>query len=102
LVGRKRNDVVGRLVVVEIVVIVLHEEDRRRAAQRAVLRRDLRPGGAQKGGLVGGAKHRLRSIECPGIGNALRRCTATFGGLRRPQIPVDLVTIGDQSIGLER
>ena len=30
-IRRKRDDVVGRLVIVEIIVIVLHEEDRRRA-----------------------------------------------------------------------
>ena len=82
LVGRERDDVVGRLVVVEIIVVVLHEEDRRRAAQRSILRYDLRAGRTQKRVLVGGAEYRLRPIESAGISNADRRRAAAFGRLR--------------------
>ena len=66
------------------------------------MRNDLRAGGAAEHGFVRRAEHRLGAIEDAGEFLAERRGAAALGGLRRAQIPIDLVAIGDQRIRLER
>jgi hypothetical protein len=81
-------------------VVVLHEKHRRRAKVSPVDRDDLGSGGALQHGFIVTAEHNGRPVE--GAGNFDR-----FGGLedfsadRRQQIPVDLIAIGDDGVGLK-
>ena len=97
---REGHDLVGRLVVIEIIVIVLHEKDRRRTEVGAVDRHDLRTGGALQHGLVVASQHDRRPVKRAGQRNR-------FGGLEdlaadgSQQVPVHLIAIGDDRIGLK-
>ena len=95
---RERHDVVRRLVIVEIVVVVLDEERRGGAEISAVDRHDLRPGGALEDGFVVAAERERGPFDCrecvgEGVGRSCRyRCQ---------QVPIDLVAVGDEGLGLE-
>jgi hypothetical protein len=84
-------------------VVVLDEEGRYRAKIGAVDRQDLRPGGALEHGLVVSAEHQRRAVELAGDTLTERRGAAgEMRELRGEQIPIDLITVGDERVGRKR
>ena len=95
---RKRDDVVGRFVVVEIVVIVLDEEHRRRSEFSAIDRGDLRPGGTLEHALVVATEHDPGAVELAGDPFGLGRRSVALRGERRQQVPIDMIAVGDRRL----
>ena len=97
---RKRDDLVRRLVAVEVVVIVLKEEDRRGAKVRLVDRCDLGVADAFENGFVVAAKNDVRPIELAG------RCGGGTVGDCEGYLPVSgrvgLLTAADAVISLAK
>jgi hypothetical protein len=82
-------------------VIVLKKKHRRRSKVRAVDRHDLRTSGELQHGFVGVAEHERRARKRARHFDRLWRPAKLAAAHRRQQVPVHVIPVGDDGVGME-